>query len=62
VVVGARNGELSKNFEMASSDGQHVDPEQHVDPAQDVTQKGRRQGGKSAKNFITSLKVTKSAT
>jgi hypothetical protein len=49
----------SKNFEMASSDGQHATPESHVEHAQEAAQKGRRQGDKSAKNLITSLKITR---
>jgi hypothetical protein len=35
----------SRNFEMASSDGQHATPEQHVEHAQDDYPKGKATGG-----------------
>jgi len=35
----------SKNFEMASSDGQHATPESHVEHEQDDYPKGKATGG-----------------
>ena len=34
-----------KNFEMASSDGQHATPESHVEHEQDDYPKGKATGG-----------------
>jgi hypothetical protein len=63
-MIGPRDGqkpskEARKPSKMASSDGQHATLESHVEHAQDAAQKGKRQGDKSAKNLITSLKITK---